>query len=127
MDAYLKSVNWTFVEAMAKRAEKSQRITLDEFEGLIDQFTIIEHGRNVLTLEADDARRRFQRVCARLADGTEMGAVAGSRLIRREGRDVEFIAATSCSLLFSVSAAPVLQVSAAPVPQSPQSRTVIEC
>src|SRR4029077_17332505 len=36
-----------------------------EFEGLIDDFTIIEHGRDVLTLQADDARERFQKIYAR--------------------------------------------------------------
>ena len=29
---------------------------ISEFEGLIDEFTIVERGRNVLTLEADAAR-----------------------------------------------------------------------
>src|SRR2546426_4514890 len=33
-----------------------------EFEGLIDEFTIIEQGRELLTMQADDARDRFQRI-----------------------------------------------------------------
>src|SRR6185503_12861669 len=33
-----------------------------EFEGLIDEFTIIEHGREMLTLDADMARERYQKV-----------------------------------------------------------------
>src|SRR5207249_10348628 len=33
-----------------------------EFEGLIDEFTIIEGGRTLLTMQADDARDRFQRI-----------------------------------------------------------------
>src|SRR3954466_15487681 len=33
---------------------------ISEFEGLIDEFTILEHGRAVLTLEADTARERYQ-------------------------------------------------------------------
>lgn len=33
---------------------------ISEFEGLIDEFTIIDGGRNVLTLEADAARGRFE-------------------------------------------------------------------
>ena len=32
---------------------------ISEFEGLIDEFTIIDAGRNVLTLEADAARGRY--------------------------------------------------------------------
>ena len=41
-----------------------------EFEGLIDEFTIIEHGRDVLTLDADTARERYQKVYARFATGS---------------------------------------------------------
>src|SRR5882762_8169471 len=36
-----------------------------EFEGLIDEFTIIDQGAAVLTLEADLARERYQRIRAR--------------------------------------------------------------
>ena len=38
---------------------------ISEFEGLIDEFTIIDRGREVLTLEADRARERYQKVFAR--------------------------------------------------------------
>ena len=34
---------------------------ISEFEGLIDEFTIIDAGHEVLTLEADAARGRFER------------------------------------------------------------------
>ena len=34
---------------------------ISEFEGLIDEFTIIEGGRDVLSLEADAARGRFEK------------------------------------------------------------------
>jgi ABC-2 type transport system ATP-binding protein len=34
---------------------------ISEFEGLIDEFTIIDHGREVLTLGADAARGRFEK------------------------------------------------------------------
>jgi ABC-2 type transport system ATP-binding protein len=34
---------------------------ISEFEGLIDEFTIIDRGREVLTLEADAARGRFEK------------------------------------------------------------------
>jgi len=34
---------------------------ISEFEGLIDEFTIIDGGRDVLTLEADAARGRFEK------------------------------------------------------------------
>ena len=40
---------------------------ISEFEGLIDEFTIIDHGREVLTLDADVARERYQKIYARFA------------------------------------------------------------
>src|SRR5437868_10241706 len=38
---------------------------ITEFEGLIDEFTIVDGGKAVLTLESDDARERYQRIRAR--------------------------------------------------------------
>src|SRR5262249_29680041 len=38
---------------------------ISEFEGLIDEFTIIEQGRELLTMEADGARERFRKIRAR--------------------------------------------------------------
>src|SRR5438552_1668067 len=40
---------------------------ISEFEGLIDEFTIIDRGREILTLEADAARERYQKVQVRFA------------------------------------------------------------
>src|SRR6202789_2030593 len=40
---------------------------ISEFEGLIDEFTIIDQGRELLTLEADVARDRFRKIIARFA------------------------------------------------------------
>src|SRR5438309_1991187 len=37
------------------------------FEGLIDEFTIIDRGRDVLTLDADAARERYQKIYARFS------------------------------------------------------------
>jgi len=64
---------------------------ISEFEGLIDEFTIIEHGRNVLTMSADAARERYQKIHARFAiepDGIELG---GARVIRQRGREIELV------------------------------------
>ena len=38
---------------------------ISEFEGLIDEFTIIEQGRELLTMDADAARDRFKKIRAR--------------------------------------------------------------
>ena len=35
---------------------------ISEFEGLIDRFTIIDDGRDILTLDADEARHRYQKI-----------------------------------------------------------------
>ncbi len=42
---------------------------ISEFEGLIDEFTIIENGREELTLNADEARSRYKKIRARFAGG----------------------------------------------------------
>jgi len=62
---------------------------ISEFEGLIDEFTIIDKGREVVTLEADAARQRFQRIRARFATDPGPLALPGARLVTRQGRDVE--------------------------------------
>ena len=51
---------------------------ISEFEGLIDEFTIIERGRDVLTLDADAARERYQKIYARFAERAR-GARPGRR------------------------------------------------
>src|SRR5215472_11584920 len=38
---------------------------ITEFEGLIDEFTIMDRGTAVVTMEADEARQRYQRIRAR--------------------------------------------------------------
>ena len=40
---------------------------ITEFEGLIDEFTIMDGGRAVLSLDADQARQRYQKIRARFA------------------------------------------------------------
>src|SRR3954471_1423050 len=38
---------------------------ITEFEGLIDEFTIMDGGRHVLTMESDQARERYQKIRVR--------------------------------------------------------------
>ena len=64
---------------------------IGEFEGLIDEFTIIDAGKNVLTLEADAARERFQKVHARFMEPPAQLQLPGALLTRR-GRDLEILA-----------------------------------
>ena len=63
-----------------------------EFEGLIDEFTIIEEGREVLTLDADAARERYQKIYARFASEPAPVDFAGARILHRAGREIELVA-----------------------------------
>ena len=64
---------------------------ISEFEGLIDEFTIIDRGREVLSLGADTARERYQKIYARFfADVPEL-TFPGARTIRRQGREIELV------------------------------------
>jgi ABC-2 type transport system ATP-binding protein len=65
-----------------------------EFEGLIDEFTIIDGGRNVLTLDADVARERYQKIYARFAGEPAALDIPGARVSHRRGRELEIVADT---------------------------------
>jgi ABC-2 type transport system ATP-binding protein len=64
---------------------------ISEFEGLIDEFTIIDAGKQVLTLDADAARERYRKIYARFP--SELGALdlAGARVLRQRGREYEVL------------------------------------
>jgi ABC-2 type transport system ATP-binding protein len=64
---------------------------ISEFEGLIDEFTIIDRGREVLTLDADAARDRYRKIHARFPSPPAGLDVAGSRVLRRDGRELEIV------------------------------------
>ena len=64
---------------------------ITEFEGLIDEFTIIEGGREVLTLESDTARQRYQKIYARFPKEPVLLNLANMQVLRREGRELEVI------------------------------------
>ncbi|HSH94663.1 MAG TPA: ABC transporter ATP-binding protein, partial [Roseimicrobium sp.] len=65
---------------------------ISEFEGLIDEFTIIEQGRELLTMEADDARQRFKKVRARFATTPPQVELRGALSLRESGRELEILA-----------------------------------
>ncbi len=65
---------------------------ISEFEGLIDEFTIIDGGREVMTLSADVARERYQRVLARFAVETDRLDLGNLTVSRRRGRELEIVA-----------------------------------
>jgi ABC-2 type transport system ATP-binding protein len=64
---------------------------ITEFEGLIDEFTIIDRGRVVVTLGSDQARERFQKIRARFAQSLPELDLTAALRVRRERRELELI------------------------------------
>jgi ABC-2 type transport system ATP-binding protein len=64
---------------------------ISEFEGLIDEFTIIEQGRELLTMPADAARDRFKRINARFAQPPVNLQAPGALRVQQTGREVEIL------------------------------------
>jgi len=62
-----------------------------EFEGLIDEFTIIEQGRELLAMNADDARARFKKIRARFPEELKL-SLPGALNVKRAGREMEILA-----------------------------------
>ena len=65
---------------------------ISEFEGLIDEFAIIDNGREILTLEADVAREKFQRIRVRFRDEPPVLDWPGILHSSRRGREIEIVA-----------------------------------
>ena len=65
---------------------------ISEFEGLIDEFTIIEQGRELLTMGADAARERFKKIRARFAQPPVNFQAPGALRVQQTGREVEILA-----------------------------------
>jgi ABC-2 type transport system ATP-binding protein len=64
---------------------------ISEFEGLIDEFTIIEQGCELLTMEADAARDRFRKIRARFAQAPVKLDLPGALNLKQNGREVEVL------------------------------------
>src|SRR5471032_3397297 len=64
---------------------------ISEFEGLIDEFTIIEQGRELLTMEADAARDRFRKIRARFVEMPKLD-LSGALNVKQSGREIEILA-----------------------------------
>src|SRR5215471_3943947 len=65
---------------------------ISEFEGLIDEFTIMDAGRTVLTLQADEARDRYRKIRARFSVQPPALKLDGALSVRASGRDLEIVA-----------------------------------
>ena len=64
---------------------------ITEFEGLIDEFTIIDRGQEVLSLESETARERFVRIRARFTEPAPALEIPEALTIRRDGREAEVV------------------------------------
>jgi ABC-2 type transport system ATP-binding protein len=79
---------------------------ISEFEGLIDEFTIIEQGRELLTMEADQARSRFRKIRARFPGTPPPNLdLAGALSVRTSGRELEILANGSADRLTQILSA----------------------
>jgi ABC-2 type transport system ATP-binding protein len=65
---------------------------ITEFEGLIDEFTIMDRGKAVLSLGADQARERYQKIRARFSQRAPEIEFKGALQTRRNGRELELVA-----------------------------------
>jgi ABC-2 type transport system ATP-binding protein len=65
---------------------------ITEFEGLIDEFTIVDGGKAVLTLESDNARERYQRIRVRFGGSIPSIELNDALRVSRNGREIEIIA-----------------------------------
>lgn len=74
---------------------------ISEFEGLIDEFTIIEQGRELLTMDADAARDRFKKIRARFAQPPSLLDLPGALSVKQDGREVAIVANGSSEALLA--------------------------
>ena len=88
---FIQTVIGAYQDGSSRRTVFVSTHLIAEFEGLIDEFTIIDQGREVLTLDADTARERYQKVYARFAGDAQSIEVAGARVLHRAGREIELM------------------------------------
>jgi ABC-2 type transport system ATP-binding protein len=65
---------------------------ISEFEGLIDEFAIMDNGRAALVMEADAARNKYKKIRARFRHDPPPLDLPGVLNERRVGREVELVA-----------------------------------
>ncbi len=78
---------------------------ISEFEGLIDEFVIIEHGRELLSMSADEARGRFKKIRARFSEPPSKLDLPFALDVRHNGREVEVLANGNSDVLRGALAA----------------------
>jgi ABC-2 type transport system ATP-binding protein len=87
---FIETVIGTYQEAApGRRTVFVSTHLIAEFEGLIDEFTLIENGRAVLAIGADEARSRYQKIRARFAGTPPAIDFVEARKVKQEGREVD--------------------------------------
>ena len=89
---FIQTVIGAYQEAHAERTVFVSTHLISEFEGLIDRFTIIDGGRDILTLDADAARHRYQKIYCRFGATPPSLDIADARIVRRHERELEVVA-----------------------------------
>jgi len=89
---FIRTVIGAYQEGDSRRTVFVSTHLISEFEGLIDRFTVIEAGRDVLTLDADEARARYQKVYARFGSVPAHLDLPGARILRQQDRELELVA-----------------------------------
>ena len=88
---FIQTVIGAYQEGGGQRTVFVSTHLISEFEGLIDEFTIIDGGREVATLESDVARQRFQKIHARFAAPAPEFDLQDALRLTRRGREIEAI------------------------------------
>jgi ABC-2 type transport system ATP-binding protein len=88
---FIRTVIGTYQDGNPARTVFISTHLIAEFEGLIDTFTIVDAGRDVLTMEADAARERYQRIYARFPAPVADVVLPGAQVTRRGDREIEAV------------------------------------
>jgi len=64
---------------------------ISEFEGLIDAFTIIDQGKELLSMGADEARDEFRRIRVRFAEVPDALRIDRALKVTQRGREAEIL------------------------------------
>ena len=84
---------------------------ITEFEGLIDRFTVIEKGRQVSTMDTEEARATYRRIRARFAEAPPSIDTRGAISTEVVGREISILVNGSAdAMLATVDAHQPVQV-----------------
>lgn len=87
---FIRTVIGTYQEAdPGRRTVFVSTHLITEFEGLIDEFTVMDKGRDIVTMATDDARRMYRKLRARFAGKVPALDQVPGWMPQVEGRELE--------------------------------------